>query len=233
VTSKAFRERLERRAKRAGVTVDAGILDRLEAYLRLLARWNSKVNLTSLPLDEPTDETFDRLLIEPLAAARSVQDAWSPWFDIGSGGGSPAIPLKLAKPLLRLTMVESKARKAAFLREAVRALELGDTAVETVRFEDLASRPHVEGLAGIVTVRAVRLDKTLVASASRLLRSNGHLLTFTQTRTGPAYEAFDGPSSTVLLKSKHRRAYLLSYSRSDSNVPRGTFSLQIDKTPLT
>ena len=46
------------------------------------------------------------------------------WFDIGSGGGSPAIPLKLARPTLPLPMVESKTRKAVFLREAVRALGL-------------------------------------------------------------------------------------------------------------
>ena len=44
--------------------------------------------------------------------------------DVGSGGGSPAIPLKLAVPRLSLTMVEAKARKSAFLREAIRHLGL-------------------------------------------------------------------------------------------------------------
>ena len=50
--------------------------------------------------------------------------------DIGSGGGSPAIPLKLATPGSALTMVEVKARKSAFLREAIRQLGLTDTQVE-------------------------------------------------------------------------------------------------------
>ena len=47
--------------------------------------------------------------------------------DVGSGGGSPAIPLKLAAPAVALTMVEVKARKSAFLREAIRQLELDST----------------------------------------------------------------------------------------------------------
>jgi 16S rRNA (guanine527-N7)-methyltransferase len=225
VTSKAFRERLARRANSARVTVDAGVLDRLETYVRLLAQWNAKVNLTSLPLDQPTDETFDRLLIEPLAAARCVEDSWSPWVDIGSGGGSPAIPLKLAKPLLRLTMVESKARKAAFLREAVRVLELDHAVVETMRFEELASRKENEGSAGLITLRAVRPDTRLIASAARLLRANGHLLAFAQPPTGPTYEGFDRPTVTVLVASKRRPAHLLSYWR--SNVPRGTLSFGV------
>ena len=106
MTSKAFRERLARRAKSAGVSVGPDVVEALETYLKLLTRWNAKVNLTALRLNEPTDETFDRLLIEPLAAARIVEDSWSPWMDIGSGGGSPAIPLKLVKPALQLTLVD-------------------------------------------------------------------------------------------------------------------------------
>ena len=48
------------------------MLEPLEAYFRLLVQWNAKINLTALPLDAPTDETFDRLLVEPLAAAKQI-----------------------------------------------------------------------------------------------------------------------------------------------------------------
>ena len=68
------------------------------------------------------DETFDRLLIEPLIASRYLPSTDCSVIDVGSGGGSPAIPLKLAMPGISLRMVESKTRKAAFLREAVRRL---------------------------------------------------------------------------------------------------------------
>ena len=55
------------------------MLGPLEAYFRLLTQWNAKINLTALPLEAPTDETFDRLLVEPLAAA--------PQLELGSDGG--------------------------------------------------------------------------------------------------------------------------------------------------
>jgi 16S rRNA (guanine527-N7)-methyltransferase len=213
MTSRAFRERLTRRAKSAGLPVRPDVMDALEAYLRLLTRWNAKVNLTALPLDEPTDETFDRLFIEPLAAARSVDDAWTPWVDIGSGGGSPAIPLKLAKPKLDLTLVESKARKAAFLREVVRELGLDRTAVDTGRFEELAGRPDAEASKGLLTIRAVRIDSKLNKSMVRVLRPGGRLLTFQPSPDAEALNGFLASSSTVLHASPTRPAYLVSYER--------------------
>jgi 16S rRNA (guanine527-N7)-methyltransferase len=155
------------------------MLEPLEAYFQLLSQWNAKINLTALPLDPPTDETFDRLLVEPLAASRQIPShASSIWFDLGSGGGSPAIPLKIARPELRLTMIESKERKGAFLREAVRMLGLTHTVVQTQRFEDAASNPECAGTGDLVTVRAVRADAELFGAAGRLLKPDGRLLLF-------------------------------------------------------
>ena len=105
---------------------------------KLLAQWNARINLTALPLDPPTDETFDRLLVEPLAASRQIPTHTpNVWFDLGSGGGSPAIPLKIARPALRLTMIDSKERNGAFLREVIRTLGLADSVVQTARFEEI------------------------------------------------------------------------------------------------
>ena len=214
MTSRTFREHLARRVKSAHLTIEPEVADQLEVYFRLLVRWNVRVNLTALRLDEPTDDTFDRLFVEPLAAARQVQDSWTPWFDVGSGGGSPAIPLKLVKPVLRLTMVESTARKAAFLREAVRSLGLMDTSVETARFEELASRPDIADTAGVVTIRAVRPDLTLLNAAARILRDRGVLLLFRPSPRAERYDGFEDASSTVLVPTQTRPAYLLTYQRS-------------------
>jgi len=156
------------------------LFEPLETYYRLLARWNEKINLTALPLRTPTDATFDRLLIEPIAAARYVPASGVVWFDLGSGGGSPAIPLKLVRPGARLTMVEARARKAAFLREAARLLSLRETVVENVRFEALGTgndRQATES-ADLVTVRAVKVDGILIEAAAKLLAPGGRLLLF-------------------------------------------------------
>jgi 16S rRNA (guanine527-N7)-methyltransferase len=165
-----------RRARRAKVAVAAETVVALEEYFGLLDRWNAKINLTALPLHPPTDETFDRLFVEPLAAARFLLDEPQMWLDLGSGGGSPAIPLKVVRPRLRLTMVESKIRKAAFLREAVRFLKLANATVENSRIELLPAM--YIGAAAAVTVRAVRVDSTLLARASELLLPDGQLILF-------------------------------------------------------
>jgi len=177
VSSREFRERLIKRARRAELIVPLEVVDPFESYVRLLVRWNKKLNLTALPLENPTDLAIDRLLVEPLAAARHIPDGAEVWFDLGSGGGSPAIPLKIARPSLRLTMVESKVRKAAFLSDAVRLLSLTDAVVENTRFEELAGR-FERGPAQVVTVRAVKANASLFESAGRLLNAGGRLLLF-------------------------------------------------------
>jgi 16S rRNA G527 N7-methylase RsmG len=113
------------------------------------------MNLTSLPVSEPIpDASIDKLIIEPICAAEFVPDESSSWLDLGSGGGSPAIPLRLLHGSGKLTMVEARERKCAFLREVVRTLELPRTFVAAVRFEGFtASEP-----ADLITLRAVRID---------------------------------------------------------------------------
>jgi 16S rRNA (guanine527-N7)-methyltransferase len=171
-----FRDRLLSRAGQAGVTVAGPEIDQLEAYYHLLSRWNRTINLTALSLEPLCDDTVDRLLIEPLAVALHVPDSRAGWFDLGSGGGSPAIPLKIVRPLLGLTMVEGRARKAAFLREVIRELALPDTAVVNERFEALEDRTDFSGVASLVTVRAVRVESSLLSVSVHLLsRAGGRL----------------------------------------------------------
>ena len=180
MTSAEFEDRLTGRLPPGKIALTSDVVAKLEAYYRLLDRWNEKINLTALPLRPPTGETFDRLFIEPLVAALHVESSALVWFDLGSGGGSPAIPLKILRPRAKLVMVESKARKAAFLREAVRLLELPDVHVENGRVEEIAS--EVPGSAQIVTLRAVKADSRFLGAAEELLEAGGRLLWFRSTR---------------------------------------------------
>ncbi len=227
MTSHEFRDRLARRTRRAKATISVPMLDPLEAYFRLLALWNVKINLTALPLDPPTDETFDRLLVEPLAAAKALQagalpgcNAQSPlpvWFDLGSGGGSPAIPLKIARPAVKLTMIESKERKSAFLREAIRVLALQHASVEAERFEVIAARPEYSGTADLVTVRAVKADAELFETARRMLKDGGQLLLFR-----PAHSPSPDPDGFVRAVTVPLIEKPPSFACIYRRVPRGT-----------
>lgn len=179
MSSREFRDRLRRRAKRAGVEISSSLTDGLERYFALLTRWNAKINLTSFKL-EPSgdDEAMDRLLIEPVVAARHVSTSAQTAIDIGSGGGSPALPLALACPQLSLRLVESKTRKAVFLREAIRELQLTRVTVETSRFEELLSRPELHEGLDLVTIRAVRVEPRTLISLQAFLRPRGELFLF-------------------------------------------------------
>ena len=206
-----FLDQLASRASLAGITLSAALAGQLEAYCRLLAHWNDRINLTALPLDPMTDQAIDRLLIEPLAAARYLSIEAPVWFDLGSGGGSPAIPMKLARPAGLLTMVESKERKAAFLREAVRVLHMDNTSVEAQRIEALAADNGLAGTVDLITVRAVRLDPILFGAIRALLRFRGQVLFFGMKRTDwlvpPGFEEVDTHSALCrLLKTQPERS---------------------------
>lgn len=182
MNAREFRERLQRRAKKAGVTPAPDVVSRLEMYYRLLAVWNQKINLTALNLREATDEAFDRLLIEPLVAAKHAPTMPGKMLDVGSGGGSPALPFALAAPHLSLLMVESKTRKSVFLREAIRALGLPTADVVTARFEELLARPDLHEAHDLVTIRAVRVEARVLLGLQAFIKPGGQLFLF----RGPA-----------------------------------------------
>jgi 16S rRNA (guanine527-N7)-methyltransferase len=177
MTSREFSDRVRRRAARAGVQVPAALLGQLEAYFRLLEAWNAKMNLTALDLVRDGDKAVDRLLIEPLVAAKHVGERAKRAIDIGSGGGSPAIPMQLARPDIRFTLVEAKTRKCAFLREAGRQLGLGFD-VETARYEVLLSRPGLHEAFDVCTMRAVRVESKVLTVLQAFLKSGGEFLLF-------------------------------------------------------
>ena len=162
------------------------VAEKLDAYFELLRMWNRKVSLTSLPVQEQGDEAIDRLLIEPLIAATHLPRPDAKALDIGSGGGSPAIPMRLSAPRMSLRMVESKTRKAAFLREVIRTLNLTATYVEPVRAAELLSHPQLYESMDVVTLRAVRIDRKALADIQSFLKPNGYLLLFGTTTTSSA-----------------------------------------------
>jgi 16S rRNA (guanine527-N7)-methyltransferase len=186
VGARDLRTRLSKRAVKAGIFLSADLTEKLAAYYELLARWNLKINLTAIT---DLDEAIDRLLLEPLVAVKHLPTTGR-LLDIGSGGGSPAIPLHLAAPQLPLTMVEVKARKAAFLREAVRALDISAD-VECARYEELLARPELHETFAAVSVRAVRVEAKVLKTLQAFIAPSGKLILF-RGPTGP-----DSPNLVV------------------------------------
>ena len=221
-----FSSRLTRRAGRLGLSLPEDLVEKLAAFHGLLARWNQKINLTSLA--DP-DEAIDRLILEPLLAARDVASGARRFMDIGSGGGSPAIPLKLALPHLELTMVEVKVRKSAFLREASRHLNLANTVVETARVEELLARPQLHEAFDLITMRAVRIEARMLNTIQAFLKAGGIVLLFRGPH-GPAEPVVVPPLQWIethpLLDTLQSRITVLQKRQFGGHVPRGTIAAE-------
>ena len=227
MSTREFHDKVIRRGKRAGVSIADDLAAQLEIYYQLLSTWNRKINLTGLTLDGLPPETIDRLLIEPLVAAKHVPPSATRMLDVGSGGGSPAIPLALAVPPLQLLMVESKIRKSVFLREAIRALGLVGAEVATARFEELLARPDLHEQHDVVTVRAVRIEARVLKTLQAFAKPGGLIFLFRGT-AGSA-----DPSETVtpplawkatfpLMESVRSRLIVLEKRAIGRSVPRET-----------
>jgi len=106
----------------------------IQQYMKLLLAWNEKVNLTAIrdPL-----EILYRHFCESMYAAVAVPVENGRLADVGSGAGFPGIPLKIIRPELHMFLVESNMKKATFLAEVLRTIELPDTKVLVSRYEEL------------------------------------------------------------------------------------------------
>jgi 16S rRNA (guanine527-N7)-methyltransferase len=136
-------------------------------YLALLTRWNRAYNLTAVR--DPRD-MVTRHLLDSLAMHRFItQGALA---DLGTGPGLPGIPLAIAKPQLRVTLVESNGKKARFLREAVRTLGLGNARVAESRAEAVDEPAAFDAL----TARALDTLAGIIQVGGHLLKPGGRLL---------------------------------------------------------
>jgi 16S rRNA (guanine527-N7)-methyltransferase len=174
----SLRARIQAGSARNGLGLDSHQIDQLVQYLSHLARWNRTINLTALPLSGYPAASLDRLIFEPLKSVPAfVQDGPLRWVDFGSGGGSPAIPLRIMLPAASLTMIESRSRKTAFLRDVVRLLGFTDVQVLWNRVETLEGLIQAESV-DILTIRALRIDEGVLEVVRHLLRETGRLLLF-------------------------------------------------------
>jgi 16S rRNA (guanine527-N7)-methyltransferase len=208
------------------LTLPVELAAQLEAYYRLLAAWNAKINLTGLKLSEASPDAIDRLLIEPVVAARYVPMKAARMLDVGTGGGSPAIPLALAVPCSSLLMVESKTRKSVFLREVVRTLGLKTAEVVTARFEELLARPDLHETLDLVTVRAVRIESRMLLTLQAFAKPGGQVFLFRGAGTSDPSESVTPPlawkATYPLIESLRSRLVVLEKRSTTGSVPRGT-----------
>jgi len=150
----------------SGLHLDLPLATRTQllVYLALLQKWNKTYNLTAItePERQLTHHLLDSLALLPYVGP-------GPLLDVGSGAGLPGIPLALARPDLRVTLIDASQKKAAFMQQA--AIELGLAARVTVihgRVEALQAGPFAQ-----ITARAFADLNGLVCLTRHLLSEDG------------------------------------------------------------
>jgi len=166
----AERELLRDGAFQLGIDLDDTCLDRFALLAGELRRWNAKVNLTALKSvrDIVTRHFVDSLTIAPLLphGARLL--------DIGSGGGFPCIPLKIARPDLEIVSVDGVQKKILFQRHVARLLGFDRFSAIHGRAEALAQT--MPRLFSVVVARAVADMETLLRLGLPLLADDGVII---------------------------------------------------------
>lgn len=143
-----------------GLNIGPQQRSQLMDYLALMAKWNSVYNLTSLrdPRQMVTHHLLDSLAAVPaFFAARNV-------LDVGAGGGLPGIVLAIARPDMKVSLIDTVHKKTAFLTQVKAELELANVTVYTMKVQDLQAGPF-----DVITSRAF-------ADLSDFVNWSGHLL---------------------------------------------------------
>ncbi|WDP88768.1 MAG: 16S rRNA (guanine(527)-N(7))-methyltransferase RsmG [Desulfobacter sp.] len=168
-----FTDRLEKGASLSGVKLSPGQLRLMAGHARELSLWNKKINLTAI---RGTAAMAEKHFVDTVCACPLMDDC-SPWtgriMDMGTGGGFPAIPLKILNPGMAVTMVDSVRKKVNFLNHVVRTLGLENIAAVHDRVEELAKNEgHANGYDAVISRGFADLEK-FVALARPMLRPGG------------------------------------------------------------
>jgi 16S rRNA (guanine527-N7)-methyltransferase len=155
---------LERAAAALQVEIADEQVAALERYLDLLEKWNRVYNLTAIRERGRmvTHHVLDSLSILPYVRGPNV-------LDVGSGAGLPGIPIAIARPALRVTLLEANQKKSAFLTQAVGELRLANVTVVTERVESWRTEARFD----TIVSRAFAELGEFVAAAGRLLTPHG------------------------------------------------------------
>jgi 16S rRNA (guanine527-N7)-methyltransferase len=160
-----FRPRIEKVlvafGRSAGSDATRLVVERGAAFAEQVAAWNERIDLTSA---RDPDELVDLLFAD--AAAMLQGRPSSPgerWLDVGSGMGAPGVALALLEPGLRMTLVEPRAKRVAFLRTLLHLLERPDVHVERARSEALG-----DGSCEVAVSRATLRPEEWLREGARL-----------------------------------------------------------------
>lgn len=164
-------ENISKGCERLGIVIDAHQQMNLLTHIELLAKWNTRLNLTAI---ESKDDMISHHILDSLAIHRYV--IGSTLLDIGSGSGFPGLPLAIVKPQWQVTLLDSRGKRVEFLRNCISNLALKNVSLVKSRIENYQPSGKFDTLVARAfssLPELVRLSQANLSKGTRLLALKG------------------------------------------------------------
>jgi 16S rRNA (guanine527-N7)-methyltransferase len=204
---------LKRHAAGYNIEVSERHIELLDAYLKELIEWNSRMNLTGLAdRGRMVSELFlDSLMPVPHLPPKGRM------LDAGSGAGFPALVIKVLLPGLNMSLIESNSKKASFLKQIIRLLKLDHVEVINGRLETEGDRLRLDGF-DIISARALADLNRIITWCAHLLSQKGLLVYFSGSRVDEVLENSKDLMKAQCLVPSHTIPYSLPGIKDGRNI---------------
>ena len=165
------KELLDKGAREIGFPCSKKEISTFMTFLSELKKWNKTYNLTALKTD---NDIIIKHFIDSILYLKAFPEGRLKAADAGSGAGFPGIPIKILRPDISVTLIESSRKKATFLRHIIRILKLTEISVIEERIENLGD--EYKKSFDIVVSRATFKIKDFIEKARPYLKENGLLV---------------------------------------------------------
>lgn len=166
--------------KKIGIAIDDIQIKQFLTYYQLLIEWNNVMNLTAIT---EYSEVVQKHFVDSLAFVKAMDEGCLQangisLIDIGTGAGFPGIPIKIAFPNLKITLLDSLNKRIKFLNEVIEKLEINHIEAVHGRAEDFAKQAKYREQYDICVSRAVANLATLSEYALPYVKKNGYFISY-------------------------------------------------------
>ena len=199
--------------------------DNFFKYYELLVEWNSFMNLTAIT---EFDEVLKKHFVDSVSlicALPDIEEASYEMIDVGTGAGFPGIPLKIAFPNLKITLLDSLNKRVQFLNEVICRLDLQDIEAVHGRAEDFAKPGKLREKYDLCVSRAVANLATLSEYCLPFVKIGGYFISYKSEKITEEYE--NAREAIKVLGGKYEKQ--VEFTLPDSDIYRNLFIIKKEK----